>query len=62
MNVEMYRSTSISNQNIELLVVCVILLKIIFHQIFNGLLLFLFNANSWSLEMLIDEVNGHLFF
>lgn len=62
MNVEMYRSTSISNQNIELLVVCVILLKIIFHQIFNSLLSFLFNANSWSLEMLIDEVNGHLFF
>ena len=62
MNVEMYRSKSISNQNIQLLVVCVILLKIIFHQIFNSLLLFLFNANSWSLEMLIDEVNGHLFF
>lgn len=54
MSVEIHRLKLISNQNIQSLVASVILLKIIFHQTFNCLLLFLFNANSWPLEMLIN--------
>lgn len=54
MSVEIHMLKLISNQNIQSLVASVILLKIIFHQTFNCLLLFLFNANSWPLEMLIN--------
>ena len=54
MNIEMCRWKSISNQNMQSLIGCMILVKIIFHQIFNSFTLVLFNANSWSLVMLMN--------